>query len=49
MSDRGDTPQTVTVPIRPPADPLGSPEVAEVPIANAGHWDIRRWSDRPPL
>jgi len=48
MSDTEPAAQTVTVPVRPPADPLGVPELAEVPIENVGQWDSTRWSDRPP-
>lgn len=40
---------TVAVPVRPPADPLGAPEIADVPADTAGHWDMRVWSPRPPL
>lgn len=49
MSTHPDTAATVTVPVRPPADPLGAPECAEVPADTAGQWDLRQWHDRPPL
>lgn len=47
--DGVDAPPTVTVPIRPPADPLGRPDYADIPAEAAPQWDSRQWHDRPPL
>ena len=49
MTAPDDNPETVVVPVRRPDQPFADPETAEVPADAAGHWDVRRWSDRPPV